>query len=132
VVAFRITDNRQATELGTDNSFGYGLGLAPGGAPIGRYRIQVAPASIRADAVPASLIESVTMVSWATANADNLVRHSNPDLTYAFASGPIAPMSLTNATFDFSVLTTINSRTALALTQSIPLDGHATFEIVYL
>jgi hypothetical protein len=139
-VAIRVIDNRSATTnddvmidgMGRANSRMLGIGSKEG-KNIGGYALRRGVPLM--DGVPATLLNKHYTSAW-FAEIRSLVAIYNAGGNYTYswgASEASGPGMGTVHTFPMSVVPVITRTSDLpALTSEIPLDGSATFEVVYL
>jgi len=135
-VAYRVADNRTSSKVygiaGPDvfDDFGnYGLGRSDG-KNIGGYKIQFTTNN-SADSVAARNITSVNGQPWYANDYGNV----NADIRYRFGFTTTAsaqPSAFKQLVTTLRVSAFINKPEELNLTHDVPLDGSATFEILYM
>lgn len=130
VFALRASDNRAGSSYLSLPIF-YGLGLVNGSQKLGVYELRLF--NPVGDTPVTPLYSADNGETWL----------SNPSGTY-FATDswagfgdtstgwPYSPKALRNVAVDLKVLTSIAPANSLTLTEEVPLDGHATIDLVYL
>ena len=134
-VGFTISDDRMNSRVslaGEDVRDGFGLGSTPAGAALGRYHLTIAPHPVR-DGHSGYLIQQAGdgLSGWRRAAG---AVTSGAARLWSVASAPQArtPAVFSVATFTLTVRATLQARDRLNIRDDVPLDGLATFTLVYL
>lgn len=137
-VAIRTIDNRAGTAVAgavaSSDSNAFGLGTV-NSKQVGAYELVTVPGVAHGDGVSVARITSNNLSSWTTHNNMNwayLVGNNTVALSWA-PTGVTTPAAYTTITQDVIVRASLNKTGDLPdLTQAVPLDGLATFSLVYL
>lgn len=129
-VAFKTVDNRaNSTVAGivAEPNSNFGLGRVDG-KNVGGYTVQFSSNS-SADAKEVSNIGSADGgKSWFNGVANVWTNNT----LFSFSNGNAAPVAFKQLNAKFNVTAVINKPENLNLSQDVPLDGSATFEVIYL
>lgn len=126
LLALKTLDNRNGTAIFPD-WHAHGLGTTAAGENLGSVSFSLNDTV--ADSVPVTHIMSTDGgETWSPASP---LGHSA--LT-AFApnGGPYQPIAVQAVNATLAVYTTLNKAADLTLTDEVPIDGHATLEVIYL
>lgn len=130
--ALKSRDNRPGTvnDPSSEVSF-FGLGLMENGKKMGRYYMQMN--NTLADNAPVAVIESVTGDTWlATVEGSQVWQ---PQWMRAFDTTPggeLMPSAIRSLRTDILVTANVTTAYNMPAGQEVPMDGSATFDIVYL
>lgn len=132
--ALKVTDNRTASAVpeatGYGTNFTYGLGSVAG-KNVGGYTINMEASSVSVDGASAGLMFSTDgNQTWTATNGAGTF---GKDRSWSWgSSGTSTPGAYKNIVGTVNVVAYLNKPENLPLSQDIPLDGSATFEVVYL
>ena len=132
--ALRMRDNRDGTAH-VNSEIYYGLGLDSSGNKVGVYSLSFDPKQTVADALPQVYgTESTTGgVAWRMSNLNPIDIGSRSLLGFTDLQGSTAgPSAIQALTTTVRLEAVINAKQNLDLSTEIPMDGHATLEVVYL
>lgn len=136
-IAIKLTDNRAASRVfgivssvsvSSEEKFNFGLGTVAG-QNVGGYALTM-DSSTTADDRPVSniYVTNRTKGAWAI-SANGL----DPINYFSFSqSGTSYPLAVTSVSMKINVQAVLNKPENLPLTQEVPFDGSATFEVIYL
>ncbi|MCU0070956.1 DUF1120 domain-containing protein [Pseudomonas koreensis] len=140
-MAIKVHDNQAHTQLpgiivdGTDwPLYIYGIGLAPGAKKIGGYGLRFGTPTV--DGQPSMVMyKQGSMPNWDSPDTATLVGKNveGGNLRYSWgASLAAGPMPGVVHTFPMTLVPVIGPSQNLDLSNYIPLNGSATFELLYL
>ncbi|MFL9923147.1 DUF1120 domain-containing protein [Herbaspirillum lusitanum] len=128
-VAFKAKDNRANSVVSgivSEAEANFGLGTVAG-KNVGGYIINISRASTVDGAAANNIYSLDSGKSWSN-GAGNVW---NNGALFGFSTGS-QPMSTKQLNAKLNVTTVLNKPANLPLTQEVPLDGSATFEVIYL
>lgn len=132
--ALRAIDNVPST-VHTPDSWRFGLGLADGGEKIGWYYVDVETASVTLDGAAANdrLVSTDQGATWLTPrNPNGVSLGANVLGGWIKTASDTSPSMVTNASMQVRIGAEIAPTASLPTADEIALNGHATFEVVYL
>ncbi|TAL96129.1 MAG: DUF1120 domain-containing protein [Paraburkholderia sp.] len=140
-IGFKTTDNRQGSAVpglihnlypaSLDDSYTFGLGTV-GGKSVGSYYIKTGVGTVTADGNTVTrLVSDDSGVTWAASGA-GIQRPGIREMAWA-PTGSLVPGTYATITQPLEIRAGLNKKTDLPdLSNEIPLDGLATFTLVYL
>jgi len=145
-IAFSTTDDRNGTaplvkvingrNYGGDVVDGdklFGVNKTAGGVNIGNYSIYVNEDSMQIDGNRGFLIySSDNGSSWGNLGVGEILYNRNRIATVAASTQNVAPVAFTTAVIPMTTALAIQGTDTLAITDDTPIDGQATFTLIYL
>jgi hypothetical protein len=132
--ALRVQDDRPGTAIEDDAEY-FGLGRDASGHRVGHYRLGIDPASFRADdaSVPQMTASVGSGTDWSTSREGPAWIRAGQLMGFAREPGTtMGPSAWQRLHGTLSVESTIAPADGLDLRGDVPIDGHATLEVIYL
>lgn len=145
-IAFSTTDDRNGTAplvkvINGRNGGGdvvdgdklFGVNKTAGGVNIGNYSIYVNETSMQIDGKRGIFVySSDNGSSWANLGVGEILYNRNRISTVAASAQNVAPLAFSTAVIPMTTALAIQGTDTLAITDDTPIDGQATFTLIYL
>lgn len=145
-IAFSTTDDRNGTAplvkvINGRNGGGdvvdgdklFGVNKTADGVNIGNYSIYVNETSMQIDGKRGIFVySSDNGSSWANLGVGEILYNRNRISTVAASAQNVAPLAFSTAVIPMTTALAIQGTDTLAITDDTPIDGQATFTLIYL